>query len=178
MSVLAQADCNYPTGGTTYNKVHPSCTGEGGPAKATPYITVGISQVVCHYARPTHAVLCCVTLRRGRPSLQSRLIVSVPGVCSLTLSQQTTRSPQRPGYASYPIVLISSAVISLRARHSIDFTHRSISREVTDHHPIAKRPYEVINLATLDLVAVILGSGPAGVWRRDARSINIKQGMS
>ncbi|KAK1885688.1 Undecaprenyl-diphosphatase, partial [Dissostichus eleginoides] len=65
-------------------------------------------------------------------------------------------------------VVISSAVISLRARHSIDFTHRSISREVTDHHPIAKRPYEVINLATLDLVAVIPGSGRAGVWRRDA----------
>lgn len=37
-----------------------------------------------------------------------RLIVSVPGVCSLTLSQQTTRSPQRHGYASYPIGRIFS----------------------------------------------------------------------
>lgn len=36
-----------------------------------------------------------------------RLIVSVPGVCSITLSQQTAHSPQRHGYASYLIGLIS-----------------------------------------------------------------------
>lgn len=37
-----------------------------------------------------------------------RLIMSVAGVCSTTLSQQRARSPQRHSYASYPIGLISS----------------------------------------------------------------------
>lgn len=74
-------------------------------------------------------------------------------------------------------------MISLRARCSIDLTYWSISCEVADHHPIVKRPDEVTDLATLDLAPLISGSGPVGVWRRDAGLINqqgqhvIKQGL-
>lgn len=69
-------------------------------------------------------------------------------------------------------VVISSAMISLWAKRRIDSTRRSISHEVTDHHPIVKRPDEVIDLVTLDLAPLTPGSGLAGVWRRDAALIN------
>lgn len=59
-------------------------------------------------------------------------------------------------------------MISLRARRGIDLTHRSISCEVTDHHPIVKRPDEVVNLVTLDLAPLTHGSALAGVWHGDA----------
>lgn len=65
-------------------------------------------------------------------------------------------------------VVILSAMISLRARRSIDLTQRSISHEVTDRHPIAKRPDEVIDLVTLDLALLTPVSGPVRVWRADA----------
>lgn len=55
-------------------------------------------------------------------------------------------------------------MISPGARRSIDLTHGSVSHEVTDHYPIVKRPDEVINLVTLDLVLLTYVSGPAGVW--------------
>ncbi|TNN71009.1 hypothetical protein EYF80_018825 [Liparis tanakae] len=76
-------------------------------------------------------------------------------------------------------VVISSAVISPRARHSIDLTRRSLSREVTDHHPMAERPGEVIDCVTLDPAPsdpLTPGSGPAGVWRRDAGLIDSRDG--
>ncbi|CAB1458278.1 unnamed protein product [Pleuronectes platessa] len=55
------------------------------------------------------------------------------------------------------VFVISSAVISPRARRRIDLTHRSISREVTDPHPIVKRPDEVANLVPLDLARLTSG---------------------
>lgn len=74
-------------------------------------------------------------------------------------------------------------MISLQARRSIDLTYRSISCEVTDHHPIVKRPDEVIDLFTLDLAPLTSGSDPVRVGHRDAELINqqgqqvIKQGL-
>ena len=73
--------------------------------------------------------------------------------------------------------VISSAMISLRARFRIDLTHWSIGHEVTDHHPIVKRPDEVIDLVSLDLDLLTSGSGPAGVCRRDASLINSSGSM-
>lgn len=43
-------------------------------------------------------------------------------------------------------VVILSVMISLWARRNIDLTYRSISSEPTDHHPMVKRPDEVINI--------------------------------
>lgn len=60
-------------------------------------------------------------------------------------------------------VVILSTMISLRVRHGIDLTRRSIRAEVTDHHPIVKQPDEVINLITLDPGPPIHGSAPA-LW--------------
>lgn len=62
-------------------------------------------------------------------------------------------------------VVILSVMISLWARRDIDLTYRSISSKPTDHHPMVKRPDEVINLLhpwpnSSDL--------QVGVWHGDA----------
>lgn len=67
-------------------------------------------------------------------------------------------------------VLISSAVISPRTRRCIDLTRRSISHEVTDHHPITERSREAADLVTLDFAPLTSEVWFTGrrVWRRDA----------